>query len=77
MPDDFRKTAFVHQIGGFGQVEPPGFPLTLLWPVIELVIDPQQEHPHLAEQLSFSLKEAILGIYSALLCNRLRIRDFP
>jgi hypothetical protein len=38
MPYDCN-TAFVHQVDGVGRVEPPGFLLTLLWPVIELVIE--------------------------------------
>jgi hypothetical protein len=50
LPHDFCEAALVHQLGGFGGIKPPCLPLPLLRPIIELVVHPHKEHPHLAKQ---------------------------
>ena len=47
--DDLRKTAFLDQISRLFGVEPSGFSGALLWPLIKLLLDPEQENSHLAE----------------------------
>jgi hypothetical protein len=47
------QPAFVDLDRSFGQVKPPRLPLALLWPVIQLPVDPEQEDLHLTEQSSF------------------------
>jgi len=48
LTQNFTKAGFGHETRGFRGIKPPGFPLSLLGPVGELMFHPQQENPYMA-----------------------------
>jgi hypothetical protein len=56
--DNSREACFFDQRGGFDCVEPPGFPVFLFRPVIELAFHPEREDAHLLKLQGWPHTEA-------------------